>query len=270
MRMKISFFQVDAFSNTPFNGNPAAVCPLTEWLPDELMQAIAAENNLAETAFFVPSDAPGVYDLRWFTPSSEVDLCGHATLASAHVLFQEMAVAGDLITFSSKSGPLMVSRSLQEYTLDFPAVPIQTFTGPDLVSTWLNGVEGTIEGIAMDLLVRVKDQETVATLTPNLPAIAQIHARGLIVTATASDKGLDFVSRFFAPQLGVPEDPVTGSAHCTLTPYWAERMGKTDFQARQIGPRSGGMKLSLNGDRVCLTGEAITVIKGELFLPELI
>lgn len=268
--MKIPLYQVDAFSDVPFGGNPAAVCPLGEWLPDDLMQAIAAENNLAETAFFVPGNSAGAYDLRWFTPGSEVDLCGHATLASAHVLFQELGTEGDLLTFSSNSGPLRVSRSEEGYTMDFPAVPVRGFDGPDLITTWLNGVEGTIEGIAMDVLVRVKDEATLANLTPNLAAIAEIDARGLIVTAPASSEGLDFVSRFFAPQVAVPEDPVTGSAHCTLTPYWSEQTGQTEFYARQIGPRSGGMKLSLQGDRVFLTGEAITVITGEFYLPQLI
>lgn len=268
--MKTPLYQVDAFSDVPFGGNPAAVCPLSEWLPDDLMQAIAAENNLAETAFFIPGDGPGAYDLRWFTPGSEVDLCGHATLASAHVLFHELEMEGDLITFSSKSGPLRVRRSAGGYTMDFPAVPISAYHGPDLVSTWLNGVEGTIEGIAMDLLVRVKDEKTLANLKPNLAAIAEIDARGLIVTAPATTNGLDFVSRFFAPQVAVPEDPVTGSAHCTLTPYWAAKTGRSDFRARQIGPRSGGMSLTLKEERVFLTGEAVTVIKGDLYLPHLI
>ena len=265
MKQSIPLYQVDAFSAVPFSGNPAAVCPLDAWLPDEVLQAIAAENNLSETAFIVPQSEPGQYDLRWFTPAVEVDLCGHATLATAHVLFQELDLGTPSVTFHSRSGPLVVTRQDGTYTMDFPAVPVQK--AEDIPIGRLLGVKGHTVGKAMDYLIRVESEAVLHAITPAMDAISKLNARGLIVTAPASTSGLDFVSRFFAPQSGVPEDPVTGSAHCTLAPYWAQELGKTEMAARQIGPRGGELRIRLEGERVYLTGEAVTVMSGQMYLP---
>lgn len=264
--MALPFYQIDAFSSRPFWGNPAAVCPLMNWLPEEVLQAIASENNLSETAFIVPGDSMGHYHLRWFTPKAEVDLCGHATLATAHVLLSELSISTDILTFSTKSGPLTVKRDATGYVMDFPAVPAEPCKQEVDVKR-LIGIDGEVVGKAMDLMVRVDSEEAVESLSPNLPAIAALDARGLIVTAKSSEEGVDFVSRFFAPQVNVPEDPVTGSAHCTMAPYWAKELGKSSFFARQIGPRGGELRIRLEGDRVYLTGEAVTVITGEMKLP---
>ncbi len=263
--MQLPLFQVDAFASRPFTGNPAAVCPLTGWLPDEDLQAIASENNVSETAFFVPMSYPGEYELRWFTPSQEVDLCGHATLAAAHVLLQEQGINEPELNFFTKSGTLVVTKTPDGYAMDFPAMPVFPFFQPlDLPA--LLGVEGRVIGKAMDVLVRVNSVEEVLSLRPDIGAIARVPARGLIVTAAGEEEGVDFVSRFFAPQTGVPEDPVTGSAHCTLAPYWAAELGKTTFSARQIGPRGGALQVRLDGDRVVLSGSAVTVMKGVMML----
>lgn len=264
--MLLPFYQIDAFSAAPFSGNPAAVCPLMTWLPDDVLQAIATENNLSETAFIVPGDAIGEFHLRWFTPNQEVDLCGHATLATAHVLFSELKSNANTLRFYTKSGLLTVERADTGYTMDFPAVPVEPFEQEVDVAS-LIGIEGMVIGKAMDVMVRVETEDQVRHLIPNMAAIATLDARGLIVTAAASSAGLDFVSRFFAPQASVPEDPVTGSAHCTMAPYWAEELGKSTFFAQQIGPRGGELQIRLKGDRVYLTGEAVTVIKGEMILP---
>ncbi|MDP5172486.1 MAG: PhzF family phenazine biosynthesis protein [Bacteroidia bacterium] len=265
--MQIPIYQVDAFSTVPFSGNPAAVCPLDAWLPKEYLQAIAQENCLSETAFFVARDHSGEYDLRWFTPNQEVDLCGHATLATSHVLFQELGVDEPMLHFHTKSGELIVRKLNQGYEMDFPAVPTSMFFQPLDLPT-LIGVEGRVIGRAMDVLVRVESEADVRALKPNMAAIATVPARGLIVTAPGDDEGVDFVSRFFAPQAGVPEDPVTGSAHCTLAPYWAKELGKNSFFAQQIGPRGGELHIRLEGTHVLLMGQAVTVIKGHIYLPD--
>ncbi len=261
----LPFFQVDAFTSGAFAGNPAAVCSLDKWLPDEILQAIAAENNLSETAFFVAEGEPGHFHLRWFTPEVEVDLCGHATLATSHVLFEEMKLNTAAITFRTRSGPLVVTRATPGYIMNFPTVPISECE--DIPIGRLLGITGRTVGKAMDYLVRVESEDVLSRVSPNMFAIQKLEARGLIVTAPANAKELDFVSRFFAPQSGVPEDPVTGSAHCTLAPYWAKELGKSEMNARQIGRRGGKLHIRLEEDRVYLTGEAVTVIIGQLYLP---
>lgn len=265
--MESPFFQIDAFTDQCFSGNPAAVMPLEAWLKDEVLQQIACENNLSETAFFRNRSELGQYDLRWFTPGAEVDLCGHATLATAHCLWHELQETAETLTFHTRSGRLLVSRTDSGYEMDFPAQPpVPVSPTPDPIS--LIGVAGTVVGRAADLLIRVEHEATVAALRPNMGAIAAIPYRGLIVTAPADDGDTDFASRFFAPQVGVPEDPVTGSAHCCLGPYWAEELGKSHLVARQIGPRGGKLRVHCHGERVTLIGQAVTVIRGSFLIPE--
>ena len=257
--MNIDIYQVDAFASRPFEGNPAAVCPLDEWLPDEQMQLIAMENNLSETAFFV-TDGDG-YAIRWFTPAAEVDLCGHATLASAWVLFHRLAHAGDTITFSSKSGPLGVSRDGDLLVLDFPAQqPRPCATPPGLAEAL--GAEPVECLEYVDLLAVFDDPEMVLGIAPKMHVLAGLDYRGVIITAAAPD--YDFISRFFAPAVGVPEDPVTGSAHTKLTPYWAGRLGKTRLRARQVSARGGDLQCTLQGDRVLIAGQAVQYMQGRV------
>jgi PhzF family phenazine biosynthesis protein len=263
--MTLPIYQVDAFSDRIFAGNPAAVCPLQEWLPAETMQAIAAENNLAETAFFVPSAGyEAEFDLRWFTPAVEVELCGHATLASAHVLYRHLSATADTLTFHSKSGPLRVSREADgKLTLDFPARPPKPLaTHPDGL---LDGLRATPLAVLAgpDLVALFATEAEVRALHPDMAHLAKVEYRAVIATAPGSGE-IDFVSRFFGPRVGVPEDPVTGSAHTTLVPYWAEKLGKTTFHARQVSPRSGDLWCELRGDRVLMSGYAKTYLKGEI------
>lgn len=267
--MSQPIYQVDAFTDTLFAGNPAAVCPLPAWLPEARMQAIAAENNLAETAFFVPrAGTEAEYELRWFTPTVEVALCGHATLATAHVLFRHLGATAEVLTFHSKSGPLRVSRRAADgrLTLDFPAQPPQPLQQhPDGL---LDGLRHTpLHILAGPDLIAVFDTEAeVRALRPNLAHLARVQYRGIIVTAPGSGE-VDFVSRFFGPQVGVPEDPVTGSAHTQLVPYWAARLGKTELRARQVSARGGDLWCALQGERVLISGYAVTYLKGEIELP---
>lgn len=249
-------YQVDAFTNRPFAGNPAAVCPLDHWPDDSLMQAIAEENNLSETAFFVPSKKG--FRLRWFTPVGEVDLCGHATLATAHVLFETLGYPHPTITFETRSGELRVRRNGALLEMDFPATHPVACTVPDLL---VQGLGHTPEEVlAADVFLAVFDSEkTVRAIAPNQTLLRQLNLRAVIVTAPGSD--VDFVSRYFAPKMGVPEDPVTGSAHCKLAPYWARRLGKDVLVARQISKRGGDLLCVMNGDRVLLSGTAITVME---------
>jgi len=262
--MTLPLYQVDAFSAQPFAGNPAAVCPLAEWLPTETMQAIAAENNLAETAFFV-SRSGKEYEIRWFTPAVEVELCGHATLASAHVLYQHLGFAGEEVVFHSQSGPLRVLRETDgRLTLDFPSRPPQPLTiHPDGL---LDGLRATpLQILAGPDLVAVFNTEAeVRAIQPNQTHLAEVPYRAVIVTAPAADEETDFVSRFFGPRVGVLEDPVTGSAHTTLIPYWAERLGKTELKARQVSARGGELWCELRGERVRISGFAVTYLKGEI------
>lgn len=259
--MKLTQFQVDAFADRPFTGNPAAVCPLESWLDDELLQAIAEENNLSETAFLVPSGSG--YELRWFTPRSEVDLCGHATLASAHVLFEELDFAGSAIQFETRSGMLTVEKHGGLLQMDFPALEPSPCEVPGIVLDGL-GVTPAELLAADDYLVVLADEDAVRSVNPNFSLLSEISLRGVIITAAGSD--VDFVSRFFAPALGVPEDPVTGSAHCELAPYWGAKLGKNKMTARQLSRRGGELSCELRGDRVMLTGCAVTVMHSTLVL----
>lgn len=263
MALDIPLYQLDAFTDAPFAGNPAAVCPLEVWLPDALMQSIAAENNLAETAFFVRKGED--YDLRWFTPAIEVDLCGHATLASAYVVFQHLEPGRERVRFHSRSGPLEVTRDGDLLCLDFPTQPLAPFADVASVGAAI-GVAPREVWDGMDLMAVLASQAEVAALTPDLAKVAALPKRGLIVTAPGED--CDFVSRFFGPAAGIPEDPVTGSAHCALTPYWAKQLGKTKMAARQISPRGGVLQVEDRGDRVLIAGAVAPYLEGRITLAE--
>ncbi len=257
--MKIKQYQVDAFASRAFEGNPAAVCPLESWLDDSVLQAIAEENNLSETAFFVPSGRG--FRLRWFTPAREVDLCGHATLASAHIIFETLGYSRDVITFETRSGGLFVARKGKLLEMDFPArVPVPC----DVPQALARGLgQRPIALLAADDYLAVFDSEaTVRALKPDHGLLGELDLRGVIVTAPGTD--VDFVSRFFAPRFGVPEDPVTGSAHCELAPYWAARLGRNILRARQVSRRGGQLSCELKGDRVILSGEAVTFMAAEI------
>ncbi|MDP2110237.1 MAG: PhzF family phenazine biosynthesis protein [Thiobacillus sp.] len=257
--MKIKQYQVDAFATRAFEGNPAAVCPLESWLDDGLLQAIAEENNLSETAFFVPSEIG--FDLRWFTPLKEVDLCGHATLATAHVLFDILGYAGPSITFETRSGELIVERKGEWLEMNFPACPPTPCEPSEILSKGLG--QQPLEVLAAGDYLAVFDSEaTVRAITPDMALLGKLDLRGVIITAPGT--GVDFVSRFFAPKFGIPEDPVTGSAHCTLAPYWAGRLGKRLLSARQVSKRGGSLTCELKGDRVLLSGSAVTVMEAEI------
>jgi len=259
--MRLKQYQVDAFASRTFEGNPAAVCPLDEWLPVEVMQAIAEENNLSETAFFVPT-ADG-FALRWFTPTTEVDLCGHATLAAAHVIFSHLAYSKPAICFTTRSGRLIVRRHGDLLQMDFPAQPPQPSPLPEFLKEAL-GAEPSELLAGDDYLAVFDSEEQVHAIEPDLALLSRLDRRGVIVTAPG--KEVDFVSRFFAPKFGIPEDPVTGSAHCLLTPYWSKRLGKNEFRARQISRRGGDIACQLVDDRVLLSGRAVTFLTGDLSL----
>ena len=263
--MTIKIYQADAFTDQLFGGNPAAVCPLEAWLPDETMQKIALENNLAETAFFVPDDDG--FMLRWFTPELEIDLCGHATLASAHILFTELDFAGEEIHFKTKvAGTLTVSKKDGLYTLDFPSRPPQSCETPDILLEALGGsVQRTSIQKSRDYFVVYEKEEDVINLKPDFFLLGKIDVIGIIVTGPG--KAVDFVSRFFAPSCSVPEDPVTGSAHCTLIPYWAKRLGKNSMCAYQVSARKGEIWCEDKGGRVLISGKAITYLRGEIMVP---
>jgi PhzF family phenazine biosynthesis protein len=260
--MRVKLYQIDAFTDKVFGGNPAAVCPLDSWLPEKLMQQIAMENNQAETAFFVKNQ--NRFDIRWFTPEVEVDLCGHATLAAAFVIFHLQHFAGPTIEFNSRSGLLRVTKDGDFLTLDFPADDPLKAVAP----------EGLIAGMGLqpleiykgktDYMLVYSTPEEIEKLKPDMGKIAKIEARGIIVTASGHD--VDFVSRFFAPQSGIAEDPVTGSAHTTLTPYWAARLGRTDLSAKQLSKRRGWLQCRLAGDRVQISGQARAYMAGEIDL----
>ena len=261
--MKLAMYQVDAFTERPFGGNPAAVVVLDDWLDDSVLQAVAAENNLSETAFVVPH-ADGS-DLRWFTPRVEVDLCGHATLATAHVLFGHYFPALSELSFRTRSGTLGVSRADGRLVLDFPARTGRNVEVDATLVSALGGAQPREALLARDLLAVLDSEDDVAGFQPNFERIAALEAYALIVTAPG--KTSDFVSRFFAPKVGVPEDPVTGSAHCTLVPYWAARLGRPALHARQLSPRGGELWCELRGDRVRIGGGAVEVFRGEISLP---
>lgn len=257
----LPFFQVDAFADRPLTGNPAAVMPLDRWLDDALMQAIAAENNLSETAFTVPSQDEGAdFDLRWFTPTSEVELCGHATLAAGHVL-----ITGQPVRFSTHSGILTVSRSDDVLELDLPAAALSEVHEPDLSRALglPDGPAWLAEGCNDAAIIEVADEAAVRAVEPDFAALKGIH-RMAVVTARGDQH--DIASRVFVPYLGIDEDPVTGSAHAALAPYWAERLGRNEFTALQASKRTGVLHCRLAGDRVLLGGECRTVIAGQFQL----
>jgi len=261
--MSIPIFKVDSFAAEPFTGNPAGVCLLSAAQPEACMQNVAAEMNVAETAFLVPRE--GGYDLRWFTPTVEVDLCGHATLASAHVLWETgRLAAGDVARFHTKSGVLTCRRDAGAIVMDFPAETVSPAVPPPGLEEGL-GVPFSYCGLnRMDYLVEVADEATVRRVEPDLRALMKYPVRGVIVTARAESSGIDFVSRFFAPAAGVDEDPVTGSAHCALAPYWGAKLGKREMLGFQASRRGGRVGVRLSGDRVELVGRAVTVLRGEL------
>ena len=255
--------QVDAFTSRPFSGNPAAVCLLPAPRDAAWMQLVAREMNLAETAFLV--ERPDGYDLRWFTPGVEVDLCGHATLASAHVLWEERRVApGETLRFHTRSGLLTASRENDLIWLDFPATPAVASEAPAQLADTLGATPCWVGRSPFDWLVELESDAAVRGLDPELSRLGRIDARGVIVTARAEDGRHDFVSRFFAPAAGIPEDPVTGSAHCALAPFWAERLGRTELTGYQASVRGGTVRTRLVGDRVLLGGSAVTVMRGEV------
>ena len=259
--MHLSIFQVDAFTKKTFGGNPAAICPLDEWLDAETMQRIALENNLSETAFFVKNQ--DVYDLRWFTPTFEIDLCGHATLASAFVLFELLGAKENILRFQTKSGILTVEKENDLLVLDFPSRPAESCEIPEnLVEAIGRAPKEVLK--SRDYLMVYESEDEVREINPNFAELLKIDTHAVIVTAKGNES--DFVSRFFAPEVGVCEDPVTGSAHCTLIPYWAEKLGKEQFYAKQISARGGELFCKLKGDRVKIGGNATLYLKGEIYV----
>jgi PhzF family phenazine biosynthesis protein len=259
--MELPLYQLDAFSSHLFGDNPAAVCPLECWLPDALMQQIAMENNLAETAFIVAE--PEGLRIRWFTPLSEVKLCGHATLASAWVYFHHLAAGSTEVSFNSQSGPLGVRREGERLTLDFPVADYRPVAAPPLLVQALGTTP--LECYAgEDWMVRLNSETQVRTLQPDMRLLQQLERRGVIVTAAGD--GCDFVSRFFAPKYGIDEDPVTGSAHTLLTPYWAGQLGKSHLDARQLSPRGGELHCEMKGDRVFISGQVTPYLQGVITL----
>jgi PhzF family phenazine biosynthesis protein len=261
----VPLYVVDAFTDRRFGGNPAAVVLNERWLKDGLLQAIAAENNLSETAFLVPRE-DGDWDLRWFTPRVEVDLCGHATLASAFVLFEEVGEEGeegpDLVRFHTRSGVLPVRREGGCVVLDFPALPASPCAEPPGLAAALGVAPAEVHATASSWMVVLEDEAEVRALAPDFAALERLGRR---VIATAPCRGrAHFVSRFFAPSVGVPEDPVTGSAHCTLTPYWAQRLGTNPLEARQLSRRGGTLYVEDRGERVGIAGHAVLVTRGEM------
>ncbi len=260
--MRIPVYQVDAFTSEAFGGNPAAVCPLDSWLPDEMLQGIALENNLSETAFFVP-EGEG-YRLRWFTPSVEVDLCGHATLATAHVMFSRGLHKGDSIAFETRSGRLDITRRNGRVVMDFPVIPR---TPADADIDWVESIIGIrpeqVEAGGFRRLVVLPSEADVRAAAPDLKALKQ---SGVSLILTAPGEDCDCASRYFTPAHGIDEDPVTGSAHCVIVPYWAGRLGKQDIHARQVSARGGELFCRLAGDRVEMAGHAVDFMEGVITL----
>jgi PhzF family phenazine biosynthesis protein len=257
--LKLKQYQVDAFTDKVFAGNPAAVVPLSSWLDDSFLQAIAEENNLSETAFFVSLE--NGFKLRWFTPVKEVDLCGHATLATAHVIFEILGYTKQVIVFETRSGKLFVEKKGTRLEMNFPACPP---TPCELSEALIRGLgQRPIEVLSADDYLAVFDSEaTVRAITPNQALLGQLDLRGVIITAPGVD--VDFVSRFFAPKFGIPEDPVTGSAHCELAPYWANKLGKNILTATQVSRRGGNITCEVKADRVILSGCAVTFMEAEI------
>jgi PhzF family phenazine biosynthesis protein len=263
--MSVPIFHVNAFTNGPFQGNPAAVCPLKAWLDDELLLAVAAENNLSETAFFVPQHDD--YHLRWFTPRSEVDLCGHATLASAFVLLTILEPQKERVRFATRSGILTVHREKGLFSMDFPALPPWTSANPP--AELLKGLGTGSDHVSVvqvndNYFVVYKSEDEVRRVRPDFELIKKLHPAGVGVTAPGLSA--DFVSRYFVPSYGIPEDPVTGSTHCSLAPYWSQRLGKTTLHAQQMSERGGELWCELAGERVILKGKTVLTLQGELLI----
>lgn len=258
--MKLKLYQIDAFTEEVFEGNPAAVIPLKEWLSDDIMLKIAIENNLSETAFFVPIN--NGFHLRWFTPGGEVDLCGHATLATAHVLYNHLDYNKKEIQFESRSGILKVKKVDGELILDFPTSIIKAIEVPEQLKSAFNiSPQSCIQG-RDDLMLVFENESDILNLKPDYRLISQINTRGVIVTSKSNQ--FDFISRFFAPTLGIDEDPVTGSAHTMLIPYWAKQLNKNQFVAKQVSPRGGVLHCKYLGERVEIGGQAVTYLIGEI------
>ena len=257
--MELSIYQIDAFSSCVFKGNPAAVCPLDEWLPDEIMQSIAEENNLSETAFFVPKDDG--FHIRWFTPASEVDLCGHATLGSAYFLFNILGYEKEAIQFDSKSGILVVAKQDDWLTLDFPKQPPVSCETPKEIVLAFN--KEPIECMmSKDIIAVFENEIDIESANPNFEQLKKLDSRGVIITAKSMR--YDFVARFFAPKYGIPEDPVTGSAYTQLAPYWASKLGKQKFKVKQLSLRGGELYCEIRGDRVLISGKATKYMEGKI------
>ncbi len=275
--MNIPIYQIDAFASRVFSGNPAAVCVLEEWLDDSILQSIAQENNLSETAFIVHKErgafslsgtrlsSYGSFQLRWFTPVAEVDLCGHATLATGHVILNILEPSKDQVDFSTRSGKLIVSQRDDLLFMDFPAQPPVACEAPDVVLEGLG--RDPVEVLKTDdYFVVFESEAAIRELSPNFYLLNQVDSRGIIATAKGDE--VDFVSRFFAPQLGIPEDPVTGSAHTVLTPYWSTKLGKKNLHAHQLSARGGELFCEDNGDRIVISGRTVKYMEGVLDLPE--
>ncbi|MCG6187795.1 PhzF family phenazine biosynthesis protein [Maribellus maritimus] len=260
--MELTIYKVDAFSDRPFSGNPAAVVPLESWLPDEVMQNIALENNLSETAFFIPEKND--FHIRWFTPASEVKLCGHATLASAHVLFKHLNYNKPDIRFNSLSGVLKVKTNHNILVLDFPVSPIYEIEIPENLKTAFNIQAKKCYRGRDDIMLIFEKERDIYNLVPDFQKILASNTRGIIATAASID--FDFVSRFFAPAVGINEDPVTGSAHTMLIPYWSEKLDKLEMSARQVSKRGGILHCKSSGERVEIGGKATTFLTGTIFL----
>jgi PhzF family phenazine biosynthesis protein len=257
--MEIPLYQIDAFASELFEGNPAAVCPLDEWLPDEIMQSIATENNLSETAFFVP-EGDG-FHIRWFTPVSEVDLCGHATLATAYVLFNILGHKKDKIEFDSRSGILAVTKDNERLVMDFPAQPPVPCDIPEEIVKAFD--TAPVECLkSEDYIVVFEDEKDIESADPDFVQLKKLDLRGIIITAKSSR--YDFVARFFAPRYGIPEDPVTGSAYTQLAPYWVLKMGSKKFSVKQLSSRGGELTCEMVGDRVYISGKAIEYMEGKI------
>ncbi|MGB9030536.1 MAG: PhzF family phenazine biosynthesis protein [Acidobacteriaceae bacterium] len=260
--MRAPIYHVDAFTTRRFAGNPAAIIPLESFLDDPTLQAIAAENNLAETAYLVPSSSD--YKLRWFTPATEVPLCGHATLASAAVVMERIEPTRTRVVFHSASGPLTVKKNGAGYVMDFPTRPSAPVPTPPGLAEAIGVAPLEVTENDFNYMALLPDEKTLRALAPDMAALIRLGKGGLIVTAKSDDPAYDFVSRYFAPVKGIPEDPVTGSAHCMLAPWWAPRLGKTDFTAFQASPRGGKVLCRLRGDRTELEGECVFYLEGEV------
>ena len=260
--MELLIYQVDAFTSRLFGGNPAAVCPLTEWLPDATLQAIAAENNLAETAYFIQR-SDGRYDLRWFTPALEIDLCGHATLASAKVIFDHHEPDRQELAFQTRSGELRVSRNGSRLELDFPTRRPERLAGHPGLAAAL-GVTALEVWKSRDHLVVLESASAVRAVQPDFRALRALEDVFAAIVTAPGEGDIDFVSRFFAPKAGIDEDPVTGSAHCNLIPYWADRLGKSQLRAQQVSPRLGDLWCELRGERVGIAGECVEYLRGTI------